>query len=86
VAAPNPVAPLYSDYSDTDDDPDDEFAGAEPDADRDVDPDEDELTDATPGGDHLEELADHLYDKLRDRLRRELLVDRERSLTLTDWR
>jgi phage terminase small subunit len=35
---------------------------------------------------HLDALATQLYDRVRDRLRRELLVDRERSVTLTDWR
>ncbi len=34
----------------------------------------------------LNGLASDLYDRIRDRLRRELLVDRERSLMLTDWR
>jgi hypothetical protein len=35
---------------------------------------------------HLDQLAGKLYGRMRDQLRRELLVDRERSLTLTDWR
>ncbi len=34
----------------------------------------------------LDGLAADLYDRIRDRLRRELLVDRERSLMITDWR
>jgi hypothetical protein len=38
------------------------------------------------GEERLDGLAADLYDRIRDRLRRELLVDRERSLLLTDWR
>jgi hypothetical protein len=36
--------------------------------------------------DRIDGLAGQLYERIRDRLRRELLVDRERSLMLTDWR
>jgi hypothetical protein len=46
------------------------------------DPDDDPES----GGEHLDGLAGELYDRIRDRLRRELLVDRERAVMLTDWR
>ena len=49
--------------------------------------DEPDLDDEEPaGGDRLDAMAGELYDRIRDRLRRELLVDRERALMLTDWR
>ena len=44
---------------------------------------------ATPAGDSekdMDELAGKLYDRIRGRLRTELLVDRERAGLLTDWR
>jgi hypothetical protein len=36
--------------------------------------------------DHLEQLADRIYDRLRRKLRTELIVDRERAGLLTDFR
>ncbi len=50
--------------------------------DDDLDPDDE----APPEGERLDSLAGELYDRIRDRLRRELLVDRERAVMLTDWR
>jgi hypothetical protein len=34
----------------------------------------------------MDELAGKLYDRIRSKLRAELLVDRERAGLLTDWR
>jgi len=39
---------------------------------------------STSDGHDLEQLANRLYDRIRSRLDRELLVDRERAALLTD--
>ena len=48
-------------------------------------PGEDDLTFGLDDSD-LDELVLRIYDRLRSRLRRELLVDRERAGLLTDFR
>jgi hypothetical protein len=53
----------------------------DPDPDGDDEPDADEPDDAPPDLD-----ADALYDRIRDRLRHDLLIDRERAALLTDLR
>lgn len=70
---------------------DPEPAHAVPESDEQVGDDDGEDTDADTSAtamtaDRIDGLAGQLYDRIRDRLRQELLVDRERALMLTDLR
>ena len=79
AAPPVEDAPPRAPRMDWDAAPPPDLAGAVPDQVFD-EPDEDDTDERLDG------LAADLYDRIRDRLRRELLVDRERSLMITDWR